>query len=104
RARSFGSSPPEQGGAEPRPDGATDQHDVPSDATHPFRIRYAPGFLTSGGTIDLHGGLVSGHPVGFAVFTEGFDRGRLRDDVRYVDNEADIQARELEVPERLDTL
>ncbi|MCC7537150.1 MAG: hypothetical protein IT379_13090 [Deltaproteobacteria bacterium] len=62
------------------------------------------GFLTTGGTIDLHGGLVQGHPVGFAVFTEGFDRERLRDDVRYLDNETDIQARELDVPERLDAL
>lgn len=55
--------------------------------------------LSTGGTVDLRAGVVRGNLCGVNVQTVGFDLTRLMDGVRYVDNEVNLDARELPVPD-----
>lgn len=58
------------------------------------------GALIAGdGTLDLRQGLVSGNLIGVNVEQPGFDLNRIMDRVRYIDNESDLDARVLPVPE-----
>ena len=49
--------------------------------------------------MDLHNGVVSYNPIGMNIETEDFDIYRLMDEVLYIDNEVNLDARELPVPE-----
>jgi len=53
-----------------------------------------------GGEVDLHDGVVSLNAIGINIQTEGFDSERLTDNVRFVENEVDLDASELFVPEQ----
>lgn len=67
------------------------------------RFLIAENFVTGvqlfdGGTIDLDDGDIVGHPVGVNVQTTGFDEGRVRTGVRYVDNDIAVNGAGLFVP------
>ena len=49
--------------------------------------------------MDLHDGAVSQNLIGVNIQTEGFDIDNLMDKVLYVDNETNLYAKELPVPE-----
>jgi hypothetical protein len=51
------------------------------------------------GEMDLANGLVSGHPVGVNVQVEGYDVMRLSNGVVFRDNETNLDARSLPVPD-----
>ena len=52
-----------------------------------------------GGTIDLFDGLVSQSPIGVNIQTEEFDIYRLMDKVLYIDNDINLDTRNLPVPQ-----
>ncbi len=51
------------------------------------------------GELDLTNGIVSGCALGACVQVEGFDVTRLQEDVRYRDNDVNLDATDLPVPE-----
>ena len=55
--------------------------------------------LARGGEADLRHGVVRDHAIGANVQTEGFDLGRLMDDVRFEDNGRNLDAAMLPIPE-----
>jgi hypothetical protein len=55
--------------------------------------------LAEGGTMDLHAGVVSSNPIGANVQTAGFDQARINDDVVYRDNQRNLDASGLPLPE-----
>jgi len=55
--------------------------------------------LALGATVDLHSGEISRNLIGANVQTEGFDVGRLEDGVVYRDNQRDLDAEALPIPQ-----
>jgi hypothetical protein len=51
------------------------------------------------GQLDLRDGVVTGNPIGACVQIDGYDLGRLQGGVDYVDNDSDLQATMLPVPD-----
>jgi len=51
------------------------------------------------GSLDLVDGTVSGSPIGACVQVDGYDLSRLTNSVRYRDNETNLQATDLPVPD-----
>lgn len=49
--------------------------------------------------VDLHGGEISWNPIGANIQTQGYDVARLSDNVRFVDNGANLDTQALTVPE-----
>ena len=66
-----------------------------------FRVRNSArvGVMVGGGTIDLHHGEVSGHPIGASIQIETFDQARLFDDVLFRDNDRNLDRSALPLPE-----
>jgi len=62
------------------------------------------GVQVAGGQLDLHDGEIRGHPIGANIQDEGFDVTRVSDTVRYVDNETNLDAMSLPVPEALPSI
>jgi hypothetical protein len=54
--------------------------------------------IAEGGQLDLANGRVRGHPIAACVQADGYDLGRLSDDVVYEDNDSNIQTTNLPVP------
>lgn len=54
--------------------------------------------IASGGSVDLHRGEVVGNAVGACVPVEGYDIGRLMDEVAYRDNGSNLQAEAMPLP------
>ncbi len=55
--------------------------------------------LAGGGTMDLHSGVVSSNPIGANIQTAGFDQARINDEVLYRDNQRNLDASGLPIPE-----
>lgn len=55
--------------------------------------------MGNGGTMDLHDGTVARNPIGANIQTEGFDASRLQDGVVYVDNDRNLDAAMLPLPD-----
>jgi len=66
------------------------------------RTHETTGLVRDRGTLDLQDGVVSDNPIGANVQTEDFDIGRLQDRVAYRDNDRNLDAAALPVPEPLD--
>jgi hypothetical protein len=58
--------------------------------------------LSEDGTMDLHDGEVSGSIIGANIQYDGFDIARISDRVVYVDNEVNLDSRELPIPDPAD--
>jgi hypothetical protein len=59
------------------------------------------GLLLAVGEADLARGTVARHSIGACVQIDGYDLGRLNDDVVYIDNDSNLEATSLPVPEPL---
>ena len=57
-----------------------------------------PTDFLEAGTIDLHTGIVRDNPIGANVQADDFDIERLRDDVRWDNDDVDIDTSEIYVP------
>ena len=55
--------------------------------------------LALGGTIDLRLGVISRSPIALNVQTEGFDLTRLQDRVVFLDNEINLDATAIPIPD-----
>jgi len=51
------------------------------------------------GSLDLENGVVAGAPIGACIQIDGYDLGRLMNDVEFLDNETNLDTTELPVPE-----
>jgi hypothetical protein len=59
-------------------------------------------FLANGASMDVSMGEVSGSPIGACVQVDGYDLGRLSTDVTYVDNDVNLDATSLPVPQPIE--
>lgn len=57
------------------------------------------GLTVAGGDFELHEGVVQANPIGANVQTPGFDITRLEDRVRWIDNDRNLDASEMPVPD-----
>ena len=55
--------------------------------------------LADGGALDLEDGEVSGQPIGLCLQVDGYDADRLTNRVLFIDNDVNLQATTLPVPE-----
>lgn len=60
--------------------------------------------VTGLGVLDLHEGEISRNPIGANVQVDSFDLSRIEDDVRYLDNERNLDSSVLAVPDVVDDL
>jgi len=66
-----------------------------------FRIHQSErvGAMVGGGSIDLHHGEISAHPIGASIQIEAFDENRLFDDVLFRNNDRNLDRSALPLPE-----
>jgi hypothetical protein len=57
--------------------------------------------IASGAEMDLRSGRIANHPLGACIQVEGYDVDRLSQDVRYVDNDSNLETTMLPVPDVL---